>query len=342
MNYGLRLMGEGDYTGAMEYYTKALEFSPSYSYLYTNIAICYHAMGQNTLAEENFAKALQFGYYSHKTHYYYGDFLLKNKRYQEAAKSFNISLEMAPRYIFSMYKLMEIHAQLENWDSLKEMVKQAQAILPSDPTATYYLQISDGKLTKLQQARKQTIDLPSANAFLELSLQFYNASKFDSCVWAAQKAVEFDSLMITAYNNMCAANNVLYRWNDAIAAGEKALQINPNNQLAKNNLAVSYHRKAMEAELKNLNTANELIELSLKFYQEQMYEYCIRACEKALKIDSKNVLAMNNICTSYNAMGDFEKAIAIGEKAVKMAPDYQLAKNNLAVARQGLAKANSK
>ena len=36
---------------------------------------------------------------------------------------------------------------------------------------------------------------------------------------------------------------------------------------------------------------------------------------------------------SYNSMSDWENAIAAGEEALRLRPDYQLAKNNLAWAR---------
>lgn len=185
-------------------------------------------------------------------------------------------------------------------------------------------------MSKLDLARKQSVESPSAATFLELSLQFYFVQNYDSSAWAAKQVLGFDPNSITAYNNICAANNVLGNWNEAINAGEQALKLNPDNQLAKNNLAVSYLRKDFQIQLETLQDADQLIELSLKFYKEEMYNDCIKACEKSLKYKSNNSIAYNNICSSYNAMKQWQKAVEAGTLAVKYAPDYQLAKNNLA------------
>ena len=47
-----------------------------------------------------------------------------------------------------------------------------------------------------------------------------------------------------AYNNLCAAYNAMGQWDNAIKTGEKGMQINPNNQLLKNNLAQARAGKA--------------------------------------------------------------------------------------------------
>jgi len=338
MNYGLRLMSHGDYKGSMEYYQQALEFSPRYSYLFTNMGICYNAMGNQEQAEESFKKALQYGYYSHKPHYYYGEYLLKHQRYQESITEFNISLEMAPQYLYSMYKLMELYAAIEDWENLKLIIAKAQSLFPNDITASYYADVAVGKMTKLDLARKRSINTPDASTFLNLSLQYYFAEKYDSSAWAGNRVLEFDPNNISAYNNICAANNVMGNWEKAIAAGTKSLELNSENQLAKNNLNISYKRQALQNQISETNDATELIDLSLKLYTEEMYLDCVKACEKSLEYQPKNSIAYNNICSAYNAMENWSEAVKAGEKAVEYAPEYQLAKNNLAYSIRMLAK----
>ena len=50
-----------------------------------------------------------------------------------------------------------------------------------------------------------------------------------------------------AWNNVCAAYNRLGLWDEAIAAGERAVQLNPNNPLARNNLAEARKQKGLKA-----------------------------------------------------------------------------------------------
>lgn len=334
MNYGLQLMRDKKYDEAMVYYHKAVKYSPYYSYLYTNMALCFNAMGMVDSADVNYKKSLKYGYYSHKTHYYYGDFLLAQKRYNDAVDQFKISLEMAPKYVYSKYKLMQIYTELEDWDNLKSVVADVQVDFPNDVTAVSYGEFAKGKLTRLQLARKQAKKSPSADSFIELSLYYYKANKFDSSAIAANQALKYDPNSATAYINICAANNVIGNWDAAIEAGEKAVQLKPDSKLAKNNLALSYRRKDLNNKLQNETDVNNLINLSLKFYNEQMYNYCIKACFKILEIDPDNFIAYNNICSAYNALEQWDKAIEAGEKALKISPDNELARNNLSFARR--------
>jgi tetratricopeptide (TPR) repeat protein len=337
MNYGLRLMSDGDLVGAMNYFNKALVFSPQYTYLHTNMGICFYSMGDKVAAENSFKLALQYGYYSHKTHYYYGDFLYKNKRYDEAIASFNTSLELAPNYLYSLYKLMDIYAEQEDWDNLKRILEKTKILFPNDQVVIYYTNVAQGKLSKLAAARNLAKKNPSADAFLDLSVQYYYSKKYDSCVVASQQVLSFDAKNISAYNNICAASNILEKWEQAIAAGQNALKLDPNNQLAKNNLALSFRRLDLQKKLTTLSKSVDLINLSLAFYQEQMYDDCIVACEKALKDKANDPFAYNNICSAYNALGQYQKAIQAGELALKYDPKFERAANNVAHAKKMMA-----
>lgn len=51
--------------------------------------------------------------------------------------------------------------------------------------------------------------------------------------------------MAEAWNNIAAADEALHRWDEAIAAAEKAIALKPDFQLAKNNLAWSISQKKL-------------------------------------------------------------------------------------------------
>lgn len=80
-------------------------------------------------------------------------------------------------------------------------------------------------------------------------------------------------------------------------------------------------------------TAENYLELSLKYYESEKYTECIDACRKALKIKPDYAAAYNNICSAYNQMKEYEKAIQACNKALELQPDFELAKNNLNLAR---------
>jgi len=57
-----------------------------------------------------------------------------------------------------------------------------------------------------------------------------------------------------------------------------------------------------------------------------------------LEMKPDYALAYNNMCSAYNALGEWDKAIEAGEKALAIDPNYKLAANNLALARKNKGK----
>ncbi len=93
-------------------------------------------------------------------------------------------------------------------------------------------------------AAEHTVSLrPSAENFLQLSLEYYNAGRFNDCVSAARHALKLRPNYAEAYNNIAAGYQGLHDWDASIDALRQALRIKPNYPLAKNNLALSQAMK---------------------------------------------------------------------------------------------------
>ena len=80
--------------------------------------------------------------------------------------------------------------------------------------------------------------------------------------------------------------------------------------------------------------ANNYIQESLEHYKAGNYQACILAAQKAIDLNQHVAVAYNNICSAYNAMSQWKEAIEACEKALALAPDFELASNNLKVAIQ--------
>ena len=113
----------------------------------------------------------------------------------------------------------------------------------------------------------------------------------------------------------------------------QTLLIDPNDQTALRYLNASKSKQsptiALEEEANKKPTPEGLLNLSLKYYQQLDYEKCIDTSEKALQLKPDYAEAYNNICASYNSLGQYLKAKKACENALRLKPDYELAKNNL-------------
>ena len=87
--------------------------------------------------------------------------------------------------------------------------------------------------------KNQLDETKTAEQWIALSLQFYQEGMYQSCVDACQHALKIKPNHAIAYNNICSAYNAMEEWQKAEEAGVKAVELDPESQLAKNNLALA-------------------------------------------------------------------------------------------------------
>ena len=85
-----------------------------------------------------------------------------------------------------------------------------------------------------------------ARALLDQSFRLCNQQRYSESIDAARRALALKADYAEAYNNIGFAYAGLGLWEPAIAAVEEALRLQPNFQLAKNNLAWFMERKRSE------------------------------------------------------------------------------------------------
>ena len=110
------------------------------------------------------------------------------------------------------------------------------------------------------------------------------------------------------------------RYGEAALQADTAVMLNPANTL--------YDEWRILTNLRwNVKHATDL-------YLAGEFAAAIDACQRALALDSTYALAYVNLCVIYRAMGDWDRAIAAGEKAVELNPDVPRGKANLESARR--------
>ncbi len=240
MNYGLALMRKGDLKGAERYYSRGLEHWPNYAYLNVNMAILKETLGKKEEAEEYFkAGVYRGGNLYPGSYYYYARFLKNQGRNDEAIKMLNTVLDMSGANLDSRYMLMELLYAQKRYEELKKVANSTLAISPSDAQAAQYLKLAAGGKSMLEIAKETAETTKTADSYLNLSLQYYNAGDYQGCVDAAQKALELKPDFAAAYNNIGSAYNIMKKYKEAREALLKAVQLDPSSQLAKNNLALA-------------------------------------------------------------------------------------------------------
>jgi tetratricopeptide (TPR) repeat protein len=130
---------------------------------------------------------------------------------------------------------MEVHSMRSEYREAAEIAGETLRIAPDDNQARSYLDL-------LRNVPAES-NSGTPEEYLELSLRYYRAALYEKCVEAALEALRLKPDYDLAYNNICAACNSMGKWDEAIKAGEKAVELNPANGLARNNLAWAKMKK---------------------------------------------------------------------------------------------------
>ena len=96
MNYGVIQMNQGNLPLAGEYFERALQYIPDYSYLHVNIAILKAALGQQTEADRQFREALRDDPGNPVTYTHYARWLKSLGRTEEARLYASRAVELSP------------------------------------------------------------------------------------------------------------------------------------------------------------------------------------------------------------------------------------------------------
>lgn len=236
MNYGLSLMGKGQYAEAEKYFLRGLELWPGYSYLHINMGILKESTGQLAEAEKYFRTAEAYGPQFPNTYFYYGRYLKNRGRLSEAVPKLQKCLELSPASVDARSLLMDALFDLQEYEALKAEAEKALKINPADTKALTYLDAGVNKKSRIEMMLERVEKDPSATNYLDLSMEYYKAGKYPETIAAAQRALEKNPKSAEAYNNMAAAFGALGQWQMEIDMCMKALELDPDLQIARNNM----------------------------------------------------------------------------------------------------------
>lgn len=231
MNYGNQLLNEGitafrsgDTLLAKKYFAQtdtiygmAQKVWPEYSSIYVNIGALREWQDRDVEAEANYRRAITLRIDQPESYYWFADFLVRNNRVAEAIPFVKQGLALSPSHI----GLNRLDLSISQQGPIKDAVTIA---------------------------REQAEQNPTADNYINLSLGCYNILDYAGTIAASEKAINLQPDYAEAYNNICAANNMLGHYDEAVAAGQKAIALAPNNELFKNNLQEALRQQSAQKE----------------------------------------------------------------------------------------------
>jgi uncharacterized protein (TIGR02996 family) len=240
MNYGLTQMNKGAYPVALDYFTRALVYTPDYATLEINLGVVNGAMGQSAEAERHFLRAISLAPGDDTTHAYYGRWLNQQGRTKEAIAQFQSAIALDPQRQFQHEGLIQAEVRAGDLTAARQAAVGTLAIAPDDAVALQALQQAAAPVAPIAPAAPPA---QTADYWVNESLRLYQAAQYEQSIAAARNALKLNPGYAAAWNNIAAADASLRRWDDAIVAAQKAIALQPDFQLAKNNLAWAQSQK---------------------------------------------------------------------------------------------------
>ena len=218
MNYGLTQMAKGNYASAKQSFDRAAAFTPNYSTLEINQGIVDGALGDQLSAERHFKRALQL-VDDHNGHFYYARWLVDRGRGPEALEHLRIAVRMSPGMPYQRALLLRLLAAAGMEAELNALSEETRRIDPNEPALAAVTQ-----------------RWPSYDAAFQEGLRAIGRRDFLTAARANRDALRHDPRSADAYNNLGWSLAQLGFREAAVAAYEKAVELNPSHERARNNM----------------------------------------------------------------------------------------------------------
>jgi tetratricopeptide (TPR) repeat protein len=248
MNYGLTFMKRGDYATALDYFQRAMPYTPNYWTLEVNLGVATGALGRAAEAEAHFQRAIALAPQRPEPDVFYARWLRDIGRPRECALQLETALRKNPHFFEARDLLLEVRASEGDRPAAERLARETLTLFPGDQTARRIL--DPNAVPPRQAAAEPSSGLATPEALLQLSHRLYGERKYQECILAARQALALKPDYADAFNNLAAAYNALGMWDDGIHAAMEAVRLSPDNQLARNNLLWGMAQKQRAAAAK--------------------------------------------------------------------------------------------
>jgi protein O-mannosyl-transferase len=231
----------GSFDDAIYHYQEALNTKPNYPEALSNYASLLTSKGDLAKSEELLRKAILIKPKYGKAHKNLGDTLMKLNRLDEAVEHYKKAVVLNPTNLQFKFNLSAAYEKLSQYDQALAILKECEKFELKNKIIPYkllniYIQLEDWV------AANQILEKLTKKEGLTPAVQVLKArlatkqKKFDEAIDILNQLIKKKSTSFELYNEL---GEILLEKGDkkeAISAFEKAIQLNPEYEKAKNNL----------------------------------------------------------------------------------------------------------
>ncbi len=297
---GTVYIDQKDYISGINSLRKCLSLNPEYYKAHIALASAYKAIGQEESAISEYIELANIKP-SAVIYNVIGVSYYENGDVDQAIKYIKRALELDRIYEPARRNLFKIYLDSANnyvgkkmYDKAVYILSEAIGTFPNNPEILNLFGICYTEAGNYEEALKQY------ELAIRVNPGFETAKKN----------------MALCYNNYGIKLAEAGQWESAISAYKKAIELSPDIESIKRNLSTLYWNQAQY--LVNIGKDKDALNAYIEF----------------LKYEPKNKDGYNNLGAIYSRLGDNKSAIAVLEYALKIDPNSEDIKTNLAIAHQ--------
>jgi tetratricopeptide (TPR) repeat protein len=280
----------GENQQAIHSYERYLALVPKDINAMANLAVAYERANDRTCAKYWFDQVLHIDPGSVAVLNNLGVIYKNERNFPKAIECYSKVLLINPRDNLAMCNLGNAYRGLGQYHTAKEYYESALQINPKEPNTHFclgrlYVDLKEFEKCKAHFDKAISLNpnnvaywLDLGNAYASLKSDQHNAIK---CYKTAAKINPLDEM---AWNNIGVSYQALQKQEESIVYFQKALQLNPKDESAWINLGYSYF---------NLNQ-------NKKTYHKDNYKKSISYISKALQINPSNKRANMDVASIYS------------------------------------------
>lgn len=250
-----------------------------------------------------------------------------NSRYVSAIIAFLILIPMCYLLYLDNFKKADLSkantdstaTSTVSADSIQVKLQQAIQRASTNPNEANYIDLSlqyylNAKYKECIDASQKALNYNAQSyaAYNNMCSAFNQLGYWDDGIAAGKMALQIKPGDQLAANNLQASERGKVNQEQAIANAISITKTSPNE--------------------------TNFINLGNLYYSAKKFQLAIESYQKAIGCNNKSVSAYNNICSAYNELGKWKEATENCNKALKIDSANTLAKNNLKVAKDNLKK----
>ena len=329
---------------AIKQFEQALKASPNYAPAYAGLGEAYWYgykadRGKDWLdhAEVNCRKALNYDPQLAEGHVCLGNLYNETGHYSEAANQFQQALKTERDNARALYGLGVAFNKMGNTAAAEDTYKQAIELRPQywavyNWLGTFYA--SHGRYADAATNFQKVIELSPDNnrGYYNLGAMLLLEGKYEDSVKSSKRSIELRPTM-SAYSNLGTAYFYLHRFPDAVAAFDKARELDDQDYMNWGNLAdalywspnrraeaAAAYRRAIELGRARLqvNPKDANVRSYVADYSAMVGDTHTATLEiqKALELDAKDPDILFRAALVYNQLGDQRQTLDWLKKAV--------------------------